>query len=369
MDKPKVTIKINGKERSFFEATSETEKVEKKSVREKPIETDYEEELTIVDIDEVLAKEEIAAANQEEDEFDWVLPKQPVRDHTFNRESIVDIDDLRKKKTPTITSFTVGSSFKKKKNKEAYPLKTLLLSIVSALVVGTCFGMVVLRMFTGETIPVATNQTEQVEKATPGKGSENDGKGAGEVNKESFTAPSLDVFLVQGGAFSSETQATPIMEELKNKGFASTSMSIDGNHFLFIGIGFTKEIGTAISKPYNEQGQDTYVKSISTPEKNVTADPEVLKARQLFDQLLSYTTNKYSSTTQAIEWAEITKAAETLKKSDEQSSSASYISAVKDAYEKAASYESSGDTKDFWSTQQTLLTCYQIYQKWILEQK
>ncbi|KAA0549241.1 hypothetical protein FZW96_04835 [Bacillus sp. BGMRC 2118] len=367
MDKQKVTIKINGKERSFYETTSENQIEETKIVPDRTVEKDHET-FKMVDIDEVLAKEEIAAANQEdEDEFDWVLPQQPVRDHTLHRESIVNIDDLRKKKTPTITSFKVGSTFKKK-NKDSFPLKTLLLSIISALVVGTCFGMVVLRMFTGETIPVATNQTQQVEKEATGKEPSNEGKGAADVPKESFTVPALDVFLVQGGAFSNETAATPILEEIKNKGFAGTTVNINDKHFLFLGIGFTKEMSTAMSIPYNEQGQETYVKTISTPEKNVSDNPEVLKARQLFDQLLAYTTNKYAATPQTVEWSDIGKAMEGLKIADEKTTSASFIAAVKEAYEKTASYESSGDMKDFWGAQQALLTSYQVYQKWISEQ-
>lgn len=365
MDKPKVTIKINGKERSFYESTSEDKKGEAKIVPQKSIESDRDEQLPFVDIDEVLASEEIAAANEEE-EFEWILPEQPVRNHTFNRERIVNIDELRKKKSPTITSFKVGTTFKKKKT-EVYPLKTLLLSIVSALVVGTCFGMVVLRMFTGETIPVATTQAEQQGNAAPSENGEKDGKDP--VLTESITIPGLDVFLVQGGAFSTETAAQPIMEEIKGKGLASTTVNIDGKHFLFLGIGLTKEMGTSIRKPYDEQGQDTYVKTLSTPQITVNGDPNLLKARELFDQLLSYTTNKYSASTQTVEWASIKQAAEQLKAPDDKSTSSSYIAAVKDAYGKSAGYEKSGESNDFWKTQQALLTSYQMYQKWILEQK
>jgi stage II sporulation protein B len=374
MDKPKVSIKINGRERSFYEATSDNNVKQKVNIPAKEMPPQAEEKSTesFVDIDEILAKEEVAAGNEER-EFDWILPQHDHQDDKVKIDSIVNIDELRKKKNPMFGTISFGSHLKKRKN-EVYPLKTLLLSIVSALVVGTCFGMIVLRLFTGETIPVAVpsnpsnQQTEKQGASEKGTGAESTDQSA---IKEPFTLPGLNAFVVQGGVFSSEEAAGPIVEEIKDKGFAGTTVAIDEKYYLFMGLGLTKDAGAAIRTPYDEQGQDTYVKAITTPELNVNGDPAVLKARQLFDQLVAYSTNIYLSLPQEAKWEDIKSASEQIKLSDQdaKSTTTAFVTSVKEAYTKVNAYQATSATKDFWASQQALLTSYQVYQKWILENK
>ncbi|MFZ3588329.1 hypothetical protein ACOI1C_03425 [Bacillus sp. DJP31] len=370
MDKPKVSIKINGIKRSFYETTSD--KHEQVNPQDKVFpstsrqtEHVYQEKKAAHD-EPSLAKDEIAAANEER-EFDWVLPQQSQNTKDDWAESIVTMDELRKKRNTMFDPIYVPSKQKIRKN-ETFPIKTLFLAIISALVIGTSFGMMVLQMFTGTQEQSVTEPKQPAQAVTTPEvnGGGEDTKGQ-ERQPILGSVPVLNVFVVQGGVYSSEAAVTPIVEEIKSKGLAGKVVTQDGKYYLFLGIGASDQAAKAIRTPYEAHVEGAFVKNLSTPELN--GDTSILQARQLFDQLVSYTSNLYGSLPESMKWEEVSKTNEIVKSKDSNSTVDSFLKSVKESYTLAEAYKTSSSSQDFWATQQSLLNSYQIYQKWILEQK
>ncbi|MBM7660653.1 stage II sporulation protein B [Bacillus mesophilus] len=364
MDKPKILIKINGRERSFSETTTDEQiKINPNSQQE--VKQELEEQEPPSPIKEFeLAEEEIAAANEER-EFEWILPEpQPFEDHPYDK--LVKPDPVKKKSNPIIGTLSFPS-IQKKRNKSTFPFRTLFLAIFSALVIGTSFGMVVLHLFTEDLAQPAFEMDQPTEA---GGASEDEGANKNPdnapTNMTAITLPALNVFLVQGGVFSTEDAATPIINGLKEDGFAGTVINQDGKYFLFMGIGISDLAGKAIKTPYETAGQDTYVKAFSIPEVTSEGDPAMVPAEELFNHLILYSSNKFTSTPESVSWDEIKTTYTDLSSKETDSS---FVNTVLESYKAVEAYHSSSSNADFWSAQQALLTSLQEYQKWISEQR
>ncbi|WP_456278114.1 hypothetical protein [Bacillus sp. AK128] len=375
MDRPKVLIKINGRERSFYETT--TDKQEKESsnkpegnvVEKKEDHRDQSEDIeTLVDAQK-LVEEEVAAGNEER-EFDWILPERhPEREsrEEFPYDKLVKIDPKRKKSNPMIGSFTFPSKAKKSKNQH-FPFKTLFLAIISALVIGTSFGMVVLHLFSEDLAQPAFDANQPVDSegtngATDPEAEPSNGEQVGSATP--IALPALEVFVVQGGMFSSAEAAAPIVDGLKGEGFAGTLIHQDGKNFLFMGIGISDLASKAMATTYETAGKETYVKSFSIPAVNTEGDPAMVTAEKLFNQLVLYSSNKHTSMPESVAWNDIKTTYEELVA---QNSETEFVKAVQNAYTSVEAYQGSSSNQDFWASQQALLTSLQSYQNWILEQ-
>ncbi|WP_246940853.1 hypothetical protein [Bacillus pinisoli] len=357
MDKPRVTIKINGKERSFYEATAEEVKVTKPKEFPKPEQHEDREPPEFVYASE-LAEDEIAAANEER-EFEWILPEHQEKKE-FQYDKLVPIENKRKK--PIIGALSIPG--KKKSNHPKYPYKALILSILSALVIGTSFGMVVLHLFTEDGAQQAIGTVQPGETK---EGEETDGTPANAPAASApITIPAIDVFVVQGGVLSSAEAATPVIEDLKGKGFAGTVIQQDGKYLLFLGVGISDLAGKSMSTPYEAIGQDTYVKSFTFPEVSKEGDPAIQEAGKLLHQLVVFTSNKYTNIPETEAWANIKITYDQLASVESESN---FVKAVKVAFPIVEAYQQSSADADFWKSQQALLTGLQEYQNWILSQK
>lgn len=359
LDKPKVSIKINGIKRSFYETTPDkdnqlknTEDDKKKyGIEHKPV---YDKPS--------FAKEEVAAAN-EEGEFEWVLPKPSQYYREERRKPIMSMGELRQNSNPPNNSIYVSS---KQKNNNPFPFKTFLLAIISALVIGTSFGLMVLHLFTdNQQIPTSgTNQPIEV-----GTTDETDRKEDPVGNADSVTIATvseLSVFLVQGGVYSTADAVTPILEQMKGKGLAGIVLNQEGKYYLFLGIGSSDQAAKTIRTSFEADIEGAFVKNLITPEQK--GNPSILQAKQLFDQLVSYTTSLHLSTPESINWDEVKKTNKALIGTDSDSAGDIFIKSIKNAYGKVEVYKSSLTNQDFWATQQALLNSYQLYQNWIFEQ-
>ncbi|MGM0867559.1 MAG: hypothetical protein ACQEWF_23185 [Bacillota bacterium] len=365
MDKPHVTIKINGQKRSFYETASDGDPLEE--IQSPPPEVatnsvqDKEKSITNLN-NSKLFNEEVAAA-KEEREFDWILP-QP--DHNAVEENKFTMDELRKNKNPKINYSKVPS---KKKN-NSYPIKTMLLSIISALVVGTIFGLGVLYFIDG------SNTEQAVITKQPGLslGTKKEGIGEKSSNEDgklttTFNVPALNVFVVQGGVYTTEAAATQLEEQMKAKGLAATIVNDVGKFYVFTGIASSDQVGEAIRTSYETLIENPFVKEIVTEEINVKGTTSLLEARQLFDQLVSYSSVLFHSQSNSAEWDEIKKTLNQIDNKEANSTESSYIQSVIEAYSSVEKYKSSNTSEDFFTSQQSLLNSFQLYQKWILEQE
>jgi stage II sporulation protein B len=365
MDKPKILIKINGKERSFSETTTD-EQIKKAQNSQTEIRQELKNHQPPSPIlkDYEIAEEEIAAANEER-EFEWILPQpHQLEDEPYDK--LVKPDPAKKKSKPIIGTLSFPR-IQKKRNKSTYPFKTLFLAILSALVIGTSFGMVVLHLFTEDLAQPAFEVTQPTEPAgaSEDEGANKDPENS-QTNMTSITLPPLDVFLVQGGVYSIEDAATPIINQLKEDGFAGTVINQDGKYYLFLGIGISDLAGKALKTPYETAGQETYVKALSIPEVTTEGDPSMVTAEKLFNHLILYSSNKFTSTPESVNWDEIKTTYDELASKETDSS---FVNTVLESYKAVESYHGSSSNTDFWSSQQALLNSMQEYQKWISEQR
>ncbi len=354
MDKPKISISINGIKRSFYEVNEE------KLNQLVSIEEDNKE------IEIKKSTNEIAASNEER-EFEWILPKPNQNKQYDKTDSIKTLDDFRNNKNPLIEPIFVPNK-QKKKNYKTSLIKSFLLAIISAIVIGTSFGLMILQLFAGSQQPMK-NGIHHIEKvAIPNESDlleeplENDEGPAGIV-----TVSPLNVYLVQGGLFSTEAAITPILNQIKSKGLSGTIVNQDGMYYLFLGIGSTAEAAKIFLTPYEEINniEGAFVKNLLTSERSGTKS--VLQAKQMFEKLVTYTTELHLSTQKSNSWTEIQQMNKAINSPVSQSTEDLFVKSVINAYASVDKYRGSLSNQDFWETQQALLNSYQIYQKWILE--
>jgi hypothetical protein len=364
MDKPKILIKINGKERSFSETTTD-EQIKK----EPNFQTEVKQELknnhptSPIHKDYELAEEEIAAA-KEEREFEWILPQShQLEDDPYDK--LVKRDPVKKKSKPIIGTFSFPS-IQKKRNKSTYPFKTLFLAIISALVIGTSFGMVVLHLFTKDLAQPAFEVTQSIDSEGTVGEAEPEAEPSNGIQEVPITLPAIEVFVVQGGMFSSAEAAAPIVDGLKGEGFAGALINHEDKYYLFMGIGISDLVSKTMANTYETAGKETYVKAFSIPEVMTEGDPSMVTAEKLFNHLILYSSNKFTSMPESVNWDEIKTTYDELAAKGTDSS---FVNTVMESYKAVEAYHGSSSNADFWSSQQALLTSLQEYQKWFFEQR
>ncbi|MGJ9383072.1 hypothetical protein [Salipaludibacillus sp. CF4.18] len=129
------------------------------------------------------------------------------------------------------------------------------LSIASAILVGGAFGMMLLSLFTNN----SENTTDLgVEQSTP----QSQVQGvSSEGENEKFSVPAFDVFVAQGGAFTTEEKGKEMQNLLSEKGQPSVLMKEGDTQYLFMGVAAGKDTSEALGNYYQKQEMDTYMKS------------------------------------------------------------------------------------------------------------
>lgn len=268
----RISIVLNGKERLYEELAKDKQA--------------YEE----------LLNQEISATTEErkgDQEFEWIIPdqKQPLP-------KVVDLgerrrdkqklgspywDDGKSEESPKLPS----SKRKKKKNFEFKSLPIGLIGIVmSAIIVGVSFGLMMLTIFTGEKVDTVTRITPQIQ--TPPAQEAIVPLIPGQI-------PVLGVEVVQGGAFSLVEKGEEAGKLLKDQGFASALTSLTEPLFLFIGLGLDREQAAIIGEYYKEIGQEVYLKPYAVSATGMAETDEQAaffsKGVDLFQQLTLLSVN------------------------------------------------------------------------------
>ena len=219
--------------------------------------------------------QELAAAKENaDDEFDWILPEKSLT-------AVIQLDEHRQKRKPSLPkNHTIGPGNYEKKNKKTVIrlLKTLPLGVIgiilSAIVVGTTFGLMMLSLFTeDEQLP---HLVDSVEESIPVSTSV----------ATKATLPTLSMYVVQGGAFSNAEKGEEISNALRNKGYAAALTRKSDPTYMFIGVAVDKAAADLIGEVYSHVGQDTYVKPYTVPVDGVLV--EEIKHAFLVDSIKLY---------------------------------------------------------------------------------
>lgn len=157
--------------------------------------------------------------------------------------------------------------------KGRFNLKTFVMAAISAIVIGTCLGFIMLNMFDG--IGTETN-------GGPSSGgvpaADTDNAEAGETESNDTLDP-LRAFVLQGGVFSSEENATDWTNKFQKADHPAMVWERDNQFMLLAGIAASEEQAKELAEDFTDE--DIYVKEWSTEETDITttkAESEWLKS-------------------------------------------------------------------------------------------
>ncbi|MFA9555946.1 hypothetical protein ACERII_01375 [Evansella sp. AB-rgal1] len=254
MDKPKnISIRLNGKEQVYNEdsksITSDRQKSKTPSVQEE------------------------MAASAEQSNNDWVTFER--KEEESETKKIVDLGKKREEKEDRTAPYWDDGNRDKSpklppvKRKKRGPFKfslsfeffrnSVFLSILGAIFVGSAFGLMLLNIFTAGDSTVVS-----------GAGNTNVPSSQGAVipddTEEGFLIPGLELFVIQGGAFSTLEKGEETVATFHRKGFPAVLTDMQDNNdlrYLFIGISNMEEDAKGIAAIYEEAEEATYVKGFN----------------------------------------------------------------------------------------------------------
>lgn len=282
MDKPNrgntIKIKLNGESQTFSE---------------EPIEKDQESSedsfTKVINIDEDFNDQDVfletAAAKESIDEsFDWIIPESAEND--IQEYKVVSSQNQKnggKKKTASFTTFSM--------KRNGGVLKSIIVTAVFAILIGTSFGVLMLKLVINE-----NSKPTVTEPIVEGKGSDKGSEATG-GKSSSIVIGAQTAFIVQGGAFSSKDAAADGASQAKGKGAPAQALAMNDREFLFIGVAESIESAKQLEGHYEANGfDDVLPKQIPIAEKTVSDINETEKsfleaAPAIYQQLSKVTSN------------------------------------------------------------------------------
>lgn len=316
---------------------------------------------------------EITAAKEEES-FDWILAE--------GKPNVVDLEEHRREKitknqedNSRANSNPTNQFYPRKQQPSLIQwVKSLPLGVigivVSAIIVGTSFGFLMLSIFTGEDIqPMASGEIEAKESIPVSSTTEN-----------YVSIPSLNVQVIQGGAFSDYEKGNEIAQALKAKGYAAALTKNTDPSYMFIGVGLDKNAAAVIGKKYQEVGQEIYLKpyTISTEGISVEENKEnfINEGIKLFETFANITVNEFSTEASKLQddtlkqlTVEVTALNDYIKAFEGNDTQYSFAIAFKEQLQsieqQLTNYKDAPDTKKLWNIQQQLLDCLLTYDAFV----
>ncbi|MEH6993661.1 hypothetical protein V7075_13265 [Neobacillus drentensis] len=286
MDKPNrgntIKIKLNGETQTFSDEPIKKEQESSKDSFTKVITIDEDSDGQDGFLETAAAKESI------DESFDWIIPESS--DNDIKEYKVVSSLNPKKggKKKPV--SF---STFSTKRNGGVF--KSILVTAVFAILIGTSFGVLMLKLVISENSkPVVT------EPVVEDKGSDKDSEATGGKNS-SIVIGAQTAFIIQGGAFTTKDAATDAASQAKGKGLPAQTLNMDDKEFLFLGVADSIETAKTLGAKYKANGfEDVFSKQISIAEKTVSdineSEKGFLEATPvIYQQLSKVTSNAIAS--------------------------------------------------------------------------
>ncbi len=261
MDRPNkektITIKINGKNRSYIESKTQNNEKQKK--------IDYYSEL------------QAAATKEAEDadEFDWILPEETTDSYTIKEYKMANQASKKNR-----NGFgTIQNKLKQNKRQQFF--RPVLMVVLFAILIGTSFGLIMLKLVKTEKI-VETAEPVITQPQT------NEGQVSG---SEKLALAPLSTFVIQGGVFSTVEAAKQMREENMKKGVPAQIVERDGQAFLYLGVADNLEHAKEMGKQISSSGVEVFAKSVIIDEKSLdalhTEEKRLLEVVHTFYEILA----------------------------------------------------------------------------------
>ncbi|HZG60695.1 MAG TPA: hypothetical protein VEY68_09560 [Anoxybacillus sp.] len=324
MDKQgnKISIKINGSERPF---TTEEMDIPKS------------------------VKNEICAAKEEKTEVLF----EKAKNKEENERNMIDLTELRKSTARPTKKKTFNSTVSK-------PIKSAVVSIFTAVIIGTSFGFVVLN-FLSEEKANGTMEEGVFSSNSALLSSQTETK---EQVANSAQQLSFSVHVIQAGVFSTSEAAREYRKKLNDAGIPAVVVG-ESPTYLFIGIGLEKEALYPVSEFYKQQGQETYIKPLTFAAAADSKAQKMLAASQSFyEKLISASAQLLggNSLTSEIRGELQTKYKQfQAVKVPNDKNAAEYKKRLENAYALLTSYEQTKDAQVLPKIQQQLLEALTFY--------
>lgn len=152
---------------------------------------------------------------------------------------------------------------KSKKNPVFKLLKPIILTILSAVAVGSILGFIMLRMFGG------IGMEPSNDAVVPVTGAPNEAADNNSSETEIIALDPINAFILQGGVYSEESNAVEWQSRFQEAGMPSMLWERDGQTYLLAGIAVTKESGDEIAERFSEL--DIYIKEWSVQSAELEA--------------------------------------------------------------------------------------------------
>lgn len=265
MDKPNrgntIKIKLNGETKTFSEEPIKKEQ-----------ESSNDSFTKVIDMDEDFNNQDVfletAAAKDSIDEsFDWIIPESAEND--IQEYKVVSSQNQKKggkKKTASFTTFSM--------KRNGGVLKTIIVTAIFAILIGTSFGVLMLKLVISE-----NSKPALTEPVVVGKGSGENSESTGGKSGSSIVLGAQTVFIVQGGAFTTKDAASSAANQAKGKGLPAQTLSMSQKEYLFLGVADSIETAKALGAQYKADGfEDVFSKQIPIAEKTISDINEAEKS-------------------------------------------------------------------------------------------
>lgn len=244
-----ITIKINGKNHTFQDTECQENKRLKGENHRDPLieETDQNNKYDYSSALEAAASKETA----DEENFDWILPDES---SDFN----MDVQEYKITKQPKKQNQkgigTIGKNFKK--NNRNGMLSSVFLTVFFAILLGTSFGLLLLKLVITENEmvvdqPVTAEPAPEKTEDTPAGGT------------ETITLEPLSTFVVQGGVFSNKEAADQIKDEAVQLGAPAQVVEMNGQAILYVSVADSIEHAKEIGAQLKNKGIEVFAKPVT----------------------------------------------------------------------------------------------------------
>ncbi|MCQ6278262.1 SPOR domain-containing protein [Bacillus sp. EB600] len=246
-----ITIKINGEKTPFLEKNPKEEQAT------------IEHKLNSIEINSVQTDNdaivETAATQEQNDEsFDWILPEQA---ETQSELSLYKSPAKASKQKKSIRL----PALSKVERKNTGPFKPIILSVVFAVLLGTSFGVLMLKLVItdhGKSSAVEAPAVPAPKKDSP----INDSK-----SQVAATIQPLKAYMIQGGVFTKKETADQMASQTIKKGIPAETLEMNGQYYLFLGAADSLDNARSLGTIYKHKGIDgVFTKTVTIPEKNLS---------------------------------------------------------------------------------------------------
>ncbi|MBO1005601.1 SPOR domain-containing protein [Pseudogracilibacillus auburnensis] len=200
-----------------------------------------------------MSSEEAAAtmSEEEDDEFQWVLPMND-EDEIPEFHHVNVVKPIKRDKFPNLW------------NKQLQPgFSGMLIAICLAVPVGLMLGLLILKMFI-HTEPITTSADSEIPTVATEKEKQ---PTSGDVTA---LLPAMTVPVVQAGVYSSEESANNRVEELSGQGYGSIIHKLSEQYFVYMSVAGNINQAKLWESELKAKGiEEVWAKEIAIPERQV----------------------------------------------------------------------------------------------------